>query len=137
MEYDQPWCERIWYKRHDLLFQDLWVKEFRLSPETFEFVVYLVRKNIQKHSTTFRESKAEKSQIKAEKHIAIGISRLATGNSFGTVSKVFGFGKSAVIKFTADFVKELVRSASRFIKFPKTNYETASAVQLFKPFCNC
>ena len=22
MEYDQPWFERMWYKRHDLLFQD-------------------------------------------------------------------------------------------------------------------
>ena len=46
MEYDQSWFERMWYKRHDLLFQDLWVKEFRMSRETFEFVVELVRENI-------------------------------------------------------------------------------------------
>ena len=44
---------------------------------------------------------------------------------------MFGIGKSAVIKITAYFVKELVRLVLRFIKFPKTNYETASAVQLF------
>ena len=48
---------------------------------------------------------------------------------------MFGIDKSTVIKITADFVKELVRLVSRFIKFPKTN--TASAVQLFKSFCNC
>ena len=131
MEYDQSWFERIWYKRHDLLFQDLWVKEFRMSPKTFGFVVDLFRKNIQKHSTTFRDS------VKVVKRIAIGIWRRATGNLFKTVSKVFGFGKSTVIKITIDFVKELLRSASRFVKFPKTNYETASAIQLFKSFCNC
>ena len=50
---------------------------------------------------------------------------------------MFGFGKSTIIKITAGFVKELVRSTSRLIKFPKANCETGSAVQLFKPFCNC
>ena len=102
-----------------------------MSLETFEFVVDLVRENIQKHLTTFRDS------IKVENRVAIGIWRRATGNSYRTVSKVFGFGKSTVIKITADFVKELVRSTSRLIKFPKANCETASAVQLFKSFCNC
>ena len=62
---------------------------------------------------------------------------MATGNSYRTVSQVFGFAKSTVIKITADFVKELVRSSSRFMKFPKANCKTASAVQLFKSFCNC
>ena len=41
---------------------------------------------------------------------------MATGNSYKTVSKMFDFGKSTVIKITADFVKELVRSALRFYK---------------------
>ena len=49
IEYDQSWFERMWYKRHDFLFQDLWVKQFRMSPETFEFVVDLVRENIEKY----------------------------------------------------------------------------------------
>ena len=102
-----------------------------MSLETFEFVVDLVRENIQKHLTTFRDS------IKVKNRVAIGIWRRATGNSYRTVRKVFGFGKSTVIKITADFLKELVRSASQLIKFPKANCETASAVQLFKSFCNC
>ena len=86
-----------------------------MSPKTFEFVVDLVWENIQKHSTTFRDS------MKVEKHIAIGIWRLATGNAYGTDSKVSGFGNSTVIKITADFVKELVRPALRFTKFSKKN----------------
>ena len=77
-----------------------------MSLETFEFVVDLVRENIQKHLTTFRDS------IKVENRVAIGIWRRAARNSYRTVSKVFGFGKSAVIKITADFAKELVRPAS-------------------------
>ena len=72
MEYDKSWFERMWYKMHDLLFQDLWAKEFRMSPKTFEFVVDLVRENIEKHSTNFRDAS------KAEKRVAIGIWRLAT-----------------------------------------------------------
>ena len=126
IEYDQSWFERMWYKRYDLFFQDSWVKEYRISPETFEFVVGLLRENIQKHSTTFRDA------IKVGKSVTIGIWWLVTGNSYRTVSKVFGIGKSTVIKITPDFVKELVRLASRFIKFPKTNCKTASTVQLFK-----
>ena len=58
-------------------------------------------------------------------------------SSYRTVSKVFGIDKSTIIKITAGSAKELVRLASQFIKFPKTNYETASAFQLFKSFCNC
>ena len=67
---DQSWFERIWYKRHNLLFQDLWVKEFKMSPENFEFVGDLVIENIQKHSTTCRDS------IKVEK-------RIVNGNTIG------------------------------------------------------
>ena len=127
MEYDKSWFERMWYKRHDLLSQDLRVKQFRMFSEIFDIVVDFVRKNTE----TFRDS------IKVEKSVAVGIWRLATGNSYRTISKVFGIGKSTVIKITPDFVKELVRLASWFIKLLKTNYKTASAVQLFKLFCNC
>ena len=102
-----------------------------MSREAFEFVVDLVRENIERNSITFRDT------IKVEKRVAIGIWRLITKNSYRTVSKVFGIGKSTVIKITAAFVKELVTLASRFIKFLQTNYKTASAVQLFKSFCNC
>ena len=96
-----------------------------MSLETFEFVVDLVLEKIEKHSTTFRDAN------KVEKRVAVGIWRLATGNSYRTVSKVFGIGKSTVIKITADSVKDLARLAARFIKFPKTNYGSASAVNHF------
>ena len=129
MEYEQLWFERMWYKRHKLLFQDQWVKEFRMPPETFEFVVELVRGNIERNSITFGDA------IEVEKRVAISIWRLVTEKSYRTVSKVFG--KATVIKITADFVKELVRLASRFIKFLKRNYKTASAVELFKSFWSC
>ena len=131
IEYDQSWFERMWYKRRNLLFQDLWVKEFRMSPNTFEFVVDLVQENIEKHSATFRDV------IKVEKRVVVGIWRLATGNSYKTVSKMFGTGKSTVIKITVVFINESVRLTLSFIKFLKINYKTASGVQLFKSYCNC
>ena len=93
----------MWYKRHDLLFQGLWVKEFRMSPETFEFVVDVVRENTEKHSATFSDA------IKIEKRVATRIWRLATGNSYRIVGKVFGIGKSTVIKITADSENKLLQ----------------------------
>ena len=84
IEYDQSWFERMWYKSHNFLFQDLWVKQFRMSPETFEFVVDLVRENIEKYWTNFRHA------IKVGKRAAVGIWRLATGNSYRTFNKVSG-----------------------------------------------
>ena len=102
-----------------------------MSPKTFEFVVNLVREIIKKLSATFRDA------IKVEKRATIGIWRLATGSSYRVVSKVFGIGKSTLIKIIAVFVNKSVRLASRFTNFAKTNYEIASAVQSFKSFCNC
>ena len=129
MQYNQAWFEKMWGLRNDRMFQDLWIKEFRMSAETFEFVVNLVRLNLEKQS--FRNA------ITVEKRVAVAIWRLSTGNSYRTVSKVFGIGKSTVIKITKSFVKELIKLAPQFIKFPKTTYDTANAIQLFKIFCSC
>ena len=46
---------------------------------------------------------------------------------------MFDFGKSAVIKITADFVKELVRSALRFYKISENklrNCKCSSVIQI-------
>ena len=77
-----------------------------MSPKTFEFVVNLVREIIKKLSATFRDA------IKVEKRATIGIWRLATGSSYRVVSKVFGIGKSTLIKIIAVFVNKSVRLAS-------------------------
>ena len=53
--YDQGWFERFWYGRNDNIIQELWVKEFRMLPETFEHISNIVRPSLAKENTRFRE----------------------------------------------------------------------------------
>ena len=75
--------------------------------------------------------------IKAEKRLAIVIWRLSTGNPYRSVSKVFGVGKSTVIKIFQDGINHIVQLASTFIKLPVTALETALATASFQKFTYC
>ena len=56
MIYNQAWFEKLWDNRHDTIFTEIWRREFRVSPTTFEFIVDLVRGQLEKHHTNFRQS---------------------------------------------------------------------------------
>ena len=47
--------------------------------------------------------------IPVEKRVAIGIWRLATGNSYRTVAKTFAVGKSTAVAITHEFCRALVK----------------------------
>ena len=36
IEYNQAWFENMWSNRYEEVFNELWSKEFRLHPQTFE-----------------------------------------------------------------------------------------------------
>ena len=57
---------------------------------TFEYKIYLLAQNISMADTEVR------------------LRRLSTGNSFRTISKAFGTGKSTVIKLFNELFSELV-----------------------------
>ena len=86
---------------------------------------------MQKQNTTFRNS------IKIEKRVAVALWRLSTGNSYRTVSKVFGIAKSTVVKIVNNFCAEICNISPQFIKFPKNAVETASQIQRFKVMTAC
>ena len=86
---------------------------------------------MQKQNTTFRNS------IKIEKRVAVALWRLSTGNSYRTVSKVFGIAKSTVVKIVNNFCAEICNISPQFIKFPKNAVETASQIQRFKVMTEC
>ena len=69
----------MWENRHEEIFFELWSREFRLNPNTFEFVVNLVAGNMTRQDTHFRNA------IKINKRVAVAIWRLSTGNSYRTV----------------------------------------------------
>ena len=84
MQYNQLWFETMWDTREDDVTKELWKKEFRMSVETFQYLLNLIGVNLQRLDTRFRKA------IKVEKRLDIGIWRLSTGNSYRSVSKVFG-----------------------------------------------
>ena len=75
--------------------------------------------------------------VPIEEHVVIGLWRLSTRNSFLTISKVFGIGKSAVIKLVNELFSELVRMSPEFIKFLKTTSETGAKIRTFCDFTVC
>ena len=111
--------------REDGVMKELWKTEFRMSVETFQYLLGLIGVNLQRLDTCFRKA------IKAEKRLAIVIWRLSTGNSYRSVSKAFGVGKFTVIKIFLDGINHIVQLASMFIKFPVTALETALATTSF------
>ena len=54
MEYEQSWFEKMWRNRHNDIYCELWQKEFRMSPSTFEYIIDLVEQNMAKADTVFR-----------------------------------------------------------------------------------
>ena len=121
----------MWRNRHNDIYCELWQKEFRMSPLTFEFIIDLVEQNMAKADTVFRKA------VPIEKRVEVGLWRLSTGNSFRTISKVFGIGKSTVIKLVNELISELVRMSPEFIKFPKTTLETGAKIRSFRDFTGC
>ena len=113
------------------IYDELWVREFRLKPEKFEYVVTLVRENIFKRNTRFRKS------ICIEKRIALAIWRLCTGNSYRNASKVFGVGISTACTIVNRFCTEIAALAGDFIHFPRNGRETADEIQKFNIFTEC
>ena len=120
MEYEQSWFDKMWCNCHNDIYCKLWQKEFQMSPSTFEYIIDLLEENMAKADTVFQKA------VPFEKHVGVGLWRLSTGNSFCTISKVFGIGKSTVIKLVNKLISELVRMSPEFIKFPETTLETGA-----------
>ena len=57
--------------------------------------------------------------------------RLATGNSYRSISKVFGIGLTSVAKIVYEFCESIFEEARQFIKFPTNGHETALEIKKF------
>ena len=103
----QNWFERLWANRFDQYFREIWRKEFRFSVETFDFIKNLVRDKIEKQNTFFRKP------TPLEKRVAVALWRLATatGNSYRSISKVFGIGLTSVAKIVYEFCESIYEEA--------------------------
>ena len=89
-------------------------------------IVELVMPRLAKQDTQLRRS------IPIEKHVAIAIWRLSTGNSFRSVAKTFAVAKSTAVKISREFCTEIARLSPQFIKFPSSRRENAQGIEKFK-----
>ena len=69
--------------------------------------------------------------VPVQKRLAIFVRRLPTGNSYRSIRKLCGVGKSTVIKIFQQGISSIIPLANNFIKFPKTTFETAGAIKRF------
>ena len=101
INYGQTWFERLWANCFDHYFREIWRREFRFSVEAFDFINNLVRDKMEKQNTFFRKA------IPMEKRVAVALWRPATGNTYRSISKVFGIGLTSVAKIVYEFCESI------------------------------
>ena len=106
----QFWCQSM---LHELVYhQDpYWAQQFRVSREKFNFIVQLLCGTTDKRNTRLQDA------ISIKKRVAVALWRLATGNSYRTISSTFGMGKSTAIQITNEFLDAINALYGDWIKF--------------------
>ena len=107
-----------------------WKENFRVSRETFNFICATVGPAIQRQDTILRAA------IPLEKRAAVGLQRLATGDSYRSCGLMFGIAKSTAVGVCRDFVQALCQLKEQFIKFPNTPATLREKIQGFREKSN-
>ena len=97
LERPQLWFDRLWGNVEFDTFDDYWKQEFRFSKRSFNDILHIVAGDMVQSDTNSRKA------ITIQKHVAIVLWRLSTGNSFRSTAAVFGVGKSSAVYITKQF----------------------------------
>lgn len=101
-------------------------RQLRIKRGTFQALVGILAPWLTRQNTRFRDC------IPPEKVLALGIYRLAHGNSYVSIGPVFNVGKSTVIEAVQDVVAALFELRDEYIHFPETVAETAASIETFQ-----
>ena len=99
--------------------------QLRMTRDTFDVLLNVLRPFLLRQNTALRDC------IPPEKVLALGLYRLAHGNSYLTIGATFGVGKSTVIEAVQDVTEALFEVRNEYIKFPVTEAETRACVETF------
>ena len=99
---------------------DYFRRHLRLNRNTF-----FLRPRLTRQNTHLRDC------VTPEKLLALGLYRLAHGNSYITIGPNFNVGKSTVIEAVQDVVEALCDLKNDYIKFPSTNREILATRETF------
>ena len=101
-------------------------QQLRLGRETFDRLLDMLSPRLMRRNTVFRNC------LPPEKVLAIGLYRLAHGNSYVTIGPSFNVGKSTVIEAVEDVVDALFDIREEYIYFPITEEEVWATNQTFE-----
>ena len=93
---------------------------------TFQMLLNVIAARITRLDTRFRNC------VPPKKVLALGLFRLAHGNSYISIAPAMNVGKSTVIKAVQDVVESLFDLRNEYIKFPETEQETAALIRTFE-----
>ena len=102
-----------------------WRENFRVTRETFHFICTAVAPVIRRQDTILRAA------IPVETRTALGLWRLATGDSYRSCGLMFGIAKSTAIGVCKDFIQALCQLKDQFIKFPTCPAQVREKIQDF------
>ena len=122
-----PRPNESWFEMHyhDLTIpEDFFRQQLRMNRATFNTVLDVSGARIVQENSRFR------SCLSPAKVLAIGLYRLAHGNSYLTIGPTFNVGKSTVIEAVQDVVGAELRDDH--IKFPETLAELNASIQSFE-----
>lgn len=101
-------------------------RQLRLNRNTFSLLLNILRPRLARQNTHLRDC------VTPEKLLALGLYRLAHGNSYITIGANFNVGKTTVIEAVQDVVEALCDLKNDWIKFPSTNREILATRETFE-----
>ena len=99
--------------------------QLQMDRDTFDVLLNLLHPPLLRQNTSLRDC------IPPEKVLALGLYRLAYGNSYSTIGANFGVGKSMVIEAVQDVTEALFDLRNEYIKFSVTEAETIATIEMF------
>ena len=98
-----------------------------MDRETFQALVGILGPWLTRQNTRLRDCIPDQ-----KRYLALGMYRLAHGNSYVSIGPVFNVGKSTVIEAVQDVVGALYELKDEYIHFPEIVAETAASIQTFR-----
>ena len=105
-------------------------QQLRVNRNMFETILHILGPRLERRNTWFKDC------IPPAKVLALGLYRLAHGNSYSTIGPIFNVGKSTVIEAVQDVVNGLCELRDEYIKFPETIAEVSSSIATFADLTN-
>lgn len=113
----RAWCfprNQFWFETllSGSFVEEWWKENFRISRNTFRFIVRLVGPDLAKEDANMRKA------LSVEKRIAVALWRLATGDTYRSTSLQFGVGRTTALKAKNEFCRIFSQKGRGVHKIP-------------------